>query len=265
MRIVQLVVFLKTLKLKFKLTKRKSVTLYCVLIGVVTLIKLFMKIHLLHFAAIAGLFSLSCFAQNTNYMAANAESLRPPYKFESHPEDDRVIESYLVEEVINMPFSKRITKYEVSKLDMVYTNDLGPNNTRTVTPVYKKKKVKTSGTILASKAMADASFQAIQPVEVEVTVPAYSERFVKVYILDTYANVLDKGYKSAEMLKKVGDKYYFESNFKEAVKYYSELIALNENLETIYYFRYSQSLKAINETEKAGEIMRLFDSKNLNE
>lgn len=224
-----------------------------------------MKTYLLHFAALVGLFSISGFAQQTNYMVANADSRRAPFKFDSKPTDDRVIESYLVVEVINMPFGRRTTKYEVSKLDMVYTNDLGPNNTRTVTPIYKKQKVRTESTILASKSMADATSEKIKPVEVEVTAPAYSEKFVKVDILDTYANVLDKGYKSIDMLKKVADKFYFESNFDDAVKYYTELFTLEANLDTIYYFRYAQCLKAINEKEKGEEMMKLFESKNLNQ
>lgn len=224
-----------------------------------------MKTYLLHFAAFASLFSISGFAQQTNYMVANTDSRRAPFKFDSKPTDDRVIESYLVVEVINMPFGRRTTKYEVSKLDMVYTNDLGPNNTRTVTPIYKKPKVRTASTILASKSMADATTETIKPVDVEVTAPAYSEKFVKVDILDTYANVLDKGYKSIDMLKKVADKFYFESNFEDAVKYYTELFTLDANLDTIYYFRYAQCLKATNEKEKGEEMMKLFESKNLNQ
>lgn len=224
-----------------------------------------MKTYLLHFAAFAGLFSLSCFAQQTNYMIANADTRRAPFKFDSKPTEDRDIESYLVVEVINMPFGKRTTKYEVSKLDMVYTNDLGPNNTRTVTPIYKRPKERTANTILPSKDMADADVETIKSVEVEVTAPAYTEKFVKIDILETYTNVVDKGFKSIDLLRKVADKYYFESDFEDAVKYYADLFTLDENLDTIYYFRYAQCLKAINETEKADEMMKLFDSKNLNQ
>lgn len=160
-----------------------------------------------------------------------------------------------------MPFGKRTTKYEVSKLDMVYTNDLGPNNTRTVTPIYRKKKVRSAGAV-SPKTIADASVE-IQPVEVEVTAPAYTEKFVKVDILDTYANVLDKGYKSIEMLKKVADKCYFESDYEASAKYYAELISLDPDLEAVYYFRYVESLKAINQMDKANEAMLLFESKNI--
>ncbi|WP_343696283.1 hypothetical protein [Flavobacterium sp.] len=223
-----------------------------------------MKTYLRHFA-LAALFSINSFAQQTNYLVANADTRRAPFKFDNKPDDDRVIESYLVVEVINMPFGKRTTKYEVSKLDMVYTNDLGPNNTRTVTPIYKKPRARLTNTIMASKDMADANVETVKPVDVEVTKPAYSEKFVKVDIVDTYANVLDKGYKSVEMLKKVADKYYFEDNLEEAVKYYSELYDLDKNLETVYYFRYGQSLKAINETGKAEEMMKIFESKNVNQ
>lgn len=220
-----------------------------------------MKRYTTHFIAITVIFSLNCFGQQTNYVAST-ENRKSPIKLDK-PDEDRVIESYFVVELINMPFGKRITKYEVSKLDMIYTNDLGPNNTRTVTPIYKKKKLRQAATILPSKAIADATSQTIQPIDVEVTAPAYSGKFVNVDILTTYANVLDKGYRSVDMLKKVADKCYFESDFQSSAKYYSELLKLDENLETIYYFRFAQSLKAINEIEKSEEMMRLFESKNL--
>jgi len=223
-------------------------------------IQIIMKRYAAYFTIIISVFSISSFAQ-TNYTIIDAETKKTASKFDDKSDEDLIIDSYLVVEVINMPFGKRTTKYEVSKLDMVYTNDLGPNNTRTVTPIYRKKKVRSAGAV-PPKAIADASV-VIQPVEVEVTAPAYTEKFVKVDILDTYANVLDKGYKSIEMLKKVADKRYFESDYEASAKYYAELISLDPDLEAVYYFRYVESLKAINQTDKANEAMLLFESKNV--
>lgn len=210
-------------------------------------------------AIIASVFSVGSFAQ-ANYTIIDADTKKTASKFDDKSAEDLIIDSYLVVEVINMPFGKRTTKYEVSKLDMVYTNDLGPNNTRTVTPIYKKKKVRSAGAV-SPKEVVEANAE-IQPVEVEVTAPAYAEKFVKIDILDTYTNVLDKGYRSIDMLKKVADKSYFENDFETSAKYYGELITLDPEIETVYYYRYAESLKAINQIDKANEAMLLFESKN---
>lgn len=218
-----------------------------------------MKRYAAYFTIIASVFSVDSFAQ-TNYTIIDADTKKTASKFDDKSAEDLIIDSYLVVEVINMPFGKRTTKYEVSKLDMVYTNDLGPNNTRTVTPIYKKKKVRSAGAV-SPKEVVEANAE-IQPVEVEVTAPAYAEKFVKVDILDTYTNVLDKGYRSIDMLKKVADKSYFENDFETSAKYYGELITLDPEIETVYYYRYAESLKAINQIDKANEAMLLFESKN---
>lgn len=218
-----------------------------------------MKKYAAYFTIIASVFSVDSFAQ-TNYTIIDADTKKTASKFDDKSAEDLIIDSYLVVEIINMPFGKRTTKYEVSKLDMVYTNDLGPNNTRTVTPIYKKKKVRSAGAV-SPKEVVEANAE-IQPVEVEVTAPAYAEKFVKVDILDTYVNVLDKGYRSVDMLKKVADKYYFENDFESSAKYYSELISLDPETEAVYYYRYAESLKATNQTNKANETILLFESKN---
>lgn len=218
-----------------------------------------MKKYAAYFTIIASVFSVGSFAQ-TNYTIIDADTKKTASKFDDKSAEDLIIDSYLVVEVINMPFGKRTTKYEVSKLDMVYTNDLGPNNTRTVTPIYKKKKVRSAGSV-SPKEVVEANAE-IQPVEVEVTAPAYAEKFVKIDILDTYTNVLDKGYRSIDMLKKVADKSYFENDFETSAKYYGELITLDPEIETVYYYRYAESLKAINQIDKANEAMLLFESKN---
>lgn len=223
-----------------------------------------MKTNTVLFRVIVCVFSFSCYAQSIEQTIAHAGTGKTQAKVDSKSNEDLVIDSYLVVEVINMPFGKRTTKYEVSKLDMVYTNDLGPNNTRTVTPIYKKAKVRKTEMILPSKAIVDTMSQKIKPIKVEVITPAYTENSANINILNTYAHVLDKGYKSVDMLKKVADKFYFEDNYEEAAKYYSKLIDLEANLEAVFYFRYAQSLKAISEIEKAEEMMKLFESKNGN-
>jgi hypothetical protein len=101
-----------------------------------------MKITTTHFIAIACLFSISCFGQQdskTSLVAVNTNTYVPT---DDKSSEDLIVEAYIVEETINMKFGKSVTKYKVSKLDMINTHSLGPNNTRTVTPIYKKTKAK---------------------------------------------------------------------------------------------------------------------------
>ncbi len=83
--------------------------------------------------------------------------------------------------------------------------------------------------------------------------------------IKTYERVADKGYKSEEMFKKLGNSYYFNSEFDGAAKWYGELFAMNSSVEPEYYYRYAQSLKSIGETAKANKILDEFDAKNKND
>lgn len=220
-----------------------------------------MKNYLPLFTAIACVFSASSLAQGNDVALVNMKIKNTPSKSRKMPDKDVVVESYLVEERINMSFGTRITTYEVSKLNMVNTYDLGPNNTRTVTPQYAKPKENAIASTMASKTIADTVKTAIKPIKVTVVTPKKKEKYVTINLVNTYEKVLDRGYKSAEMLKKVADRSYFENDMVSAAKYYSQLFDITTDLEASYYFRYAQSLKATNEIEKATEMMRLFKSK----
>ncbi|GGA74457.1 hypothetical protein GCM10008015_13900 [Flavobacterium palustre] len=82
--------------------------------------------------------------------------------------------------------------------------------------------------------------------------------------LKTYERVIEKGYKSADMLKKIGNAYYFKEELDKAAKWYKELFSLSTitDLEPEYYFRYARSLKSINQNDEANEMMKIFNQKN---
>jgi len=81
-------------------------------------------------------------------------------------------------------------------------------------------------------------------------------------VISTYERVLNKGYESEEMLKKVADKHFFDSDYDAAAKWYAQLIATTcTDLEAVYYYRYAQSLLAINQIEKGNEMMAIFKTK----
>lgn len=217
------------------------------------------------FVAIVCVGPFSCFAQKTVSKAPVIASAGSTHlQSDKKSDNDLVIEAYYVEETINMAFGRRVTKYEVSKLDMVNTYDLGPNNTRTVTPIYRKPKLKQTEVPLMAKVVIDIPDEKVEPVKVAVARPSEAPKYIDIDISKTYTKVVDKGYKNSDMLKKVADKSYFEDDMESAAKYYAELIEVTKNLDPIYYYRYAESLKAINQPEKANEMMVLFESKNLN-
>ncbi len=78
--------------------------------------------------------------------------------------------------------------------------------------------------------------------------------------IDIYKRVLDKGFVSADLLKKLGNSYYFNANYKEAAKNYKRLTEeFKEEIGAEYYFRYAQTLKSIGNYEEAGLMMGKFE------
>ncbi|WP_125723124.1 tetratricopeptide repeat protein [Flavobacterium ustbae] len=216
---------------------------------------------------LAFVFSLGCFAQSTNDASAFPAIGKTTLLTDNLANNsDYVIKSYYVEERINKLFGGRIITYQVTKLDMVDTYDLGPNNTRTVIPNYVKRKPKATSNTIEKKATVTSLSASVEPVKLEIKTPApplSASKYITVNVVDTYEKVIEKGYKSVDMLKKVADRFYFEGNLTAAVGYYEKLFDESKELDVIYYYRYAQSLKAINENEKADTLMKRFKSETL--
>ena len=73
-----------------------------------------MKTNAVLFRVIVCVFSFSCYAQSIEQTIAHAGTGKTQSKVDSKSNEDLVIDSYLVVEVINMPFGKRTTKYEIT-------------------------------------------------------------------------------------------------------------------------------------------------------
>ena len=56
------------------------------------------------------------------------------------------------------------------------------------------------------------------------------EKSVPVNPVNTYENVIKKGYKSAVMFETLANRYYFNNEMNKAVKCYGELFAIESNL-----------------------------------
>lgn len=212
------------------------------------------------FLAIASVFSIGCYSQPSETIPSK-EKGNKELMSDSKIHNEQPVMSYYVEERINMVFGSSVTTYSVSSLSLVNTTDLGPNNTRVITPKYAK------GAIAAVnnkplQVSVDTTIIPLKPIIPDKVSPEEKMEVVNVAVIDTYERVLDKGYQSVDMLKKAGDSRYFDGNFSIAAKWYSQLFALTTDLEAIYYYRYAQSLNAIGQIEKANEMMAIFKTKN---
>lgn len=88
------------------------------------------------------------------------------------------------------------------------------------------------------------------------------EKYAYIDAIKTYERVAEKGYKSPEMLQKLGNSYYFNADLTNAAKWYGELFTLTEDVDSEYFYRYSQSLKSIGEYEKANVMLDKFNQKS---
>ncbi|GAA3605407.1 OmpA family protein [Flavivirga amylovorans] len=76
---------------------------------------------------------------------------------------------------------------------------------------------------------------------------------------DIYLRVVNSGYTSEEVFQKLGNTYYFNSKYEDALKWYKELMQLNANPEDpIYLLRYSQTLKALSKHKESEAVYNSF-------
>ncbi|MDO7174221.1 OmpA family protein [Mariniflexile sp. AS56] len=98
---------------------------------------------------------------------------------------------------------------------------------------------------------------------------AYND-FSYVKTSDILLEVANKGYKSVDLYKKLGNSFYFNNKMEDAAKWYGELMGLDDfNLEANndpeYYYRYAQALKTVENYEESDKWMRKFSESTEND
>jgi len=73
-----------------------------------------------------------------------------------------------------------------------------------------------------------------------------------------YQSLIDQGYESADLYGKLGDTYYLNSKYKEALTNYEKMFRLSTAVAVEYLFRYSQCLRISGDEKKADKYLNKF-------
>ncbi|WP_111683747.1 OmpA family protein [Winogradskyella tangerina] len=85
------------------------------------------------------------------------------------------------------------------------------------------------------------------------------EDFAYVKTSEVLLEVANKGYRSVELFQKLANSYYFLNDMENAVKWYGELMSMNEVIDPEYYFRYALALKGVENYEESDKWMKKFN------
>jgi len=251
-----------------------------------------MKNIFIYLAILVSLISFHSFSQKASASQIN-KKLEVAQKesdtlIDVSPTHIRTIISYQVKENINQKFGGYTTSYKVSDLNLINFYDLGPNNSRSITPHYGEVKqipirqIKLNKNLLKSTKLSDLVLinkNKVEPLRTTIVIPCLneaekeiiaenkdlnksinSEKYIYIHLIKTYERIAEKGCKSIEIFQKLGDAYFFEGDYVKAVKWYGELFNMTIDLESEYFERYAYSLRALGKKEKANEIIQLLQS-----
>lgn len=95
------------------------------------------------------------------------------------------------------------------------------------------------------------------------TADKYFEDFAYKKSAELYEKIYEKGDDSYEIVSRLGDSYYFNSEFVKAEKWYKTLMDKYENsASSEYFFRYAQALKSNEKIEESNKWLLKFNEKN---
>ena len=112
--------------------------------------------------------------------------------------------------------------------------------------------------ILLAIAVVSTSISFAQQGKVESVKNDYRD-FAYVKTSEILLEVANKGYKSVDLFQKLANSYYFRNEMEDASKWYGELMALNEVIDSEYYFRYALALKGIENYQESDKWMKKFN------
>lgn len=88
------------------------------------------------------------------------------------------------------------------------------------------------------------------------------DKFAYIDAREIYLKVVADGYESAEIFKKLGDTYYFNSDYTNAAKWYDKLVKqFPDQTEPEYYYRAAQSLKSLGKYDESDALLKDYVAK----
>ncbi len=91
------------------------------------------------------------------------------------------------------------------------------------------------------------------------------DKFAYIDAREIYLKVVEDGYISAEILKKLGDTYYFNSDYTNAAQWYDKLVKqFPDETEPEYYYRAAQSLKSLGKYDESDALLNDYIAKGGN-
>jgi tetratricopeptide (TPR) repeat protein len=135
------------------------------------------------------------------------------------------------------------------------SSDLDLENKKIVTPAPAQKEQLDKVPIILNSLneVENSNKLSITDTPKKVDTSAYID------IIKTYESVVEKGYETLEILKKLANSYFFDNELEKAEKYYRKLFSKTTDLEPEYYYRYSVALKSIGQIEKSNEFLKKFN------
>ncbi|CAM3523984.1 OmpA family protein [Aequorivita lipolytica] len=88
------------------------------------------------------------------------------------------------------------------------------------------------------------------------------DKFAYIDARQIYLKVVEDGYESAEIFKKLGDTYYFNSDYTNAAKWYDKLVnQFPDQTEPEYFYRAAQSLKSLGKYNESDALLKDYVAK----
>jgi outer membrane protein OmpA-like peptidoglycan-associated protein/Tol biopolymer transport system component len=84
------------------------------------------------------------------------------------------------------------------------------------------------------------------------------DKFAYIKTSEILLEVAINGYESIDLFQKLGNSYYFNSNFADASKWYKKLVEMDQTIDAEYYFRYSQCLRSLENYDEADVWVQKF-------
>lgn len=122
------------------------------------------------------------------------------------------------------------------------------------------KKLKRAFLFLLVCMMFSANIQA-QDKRMEKANNAFS-KFAFIDAAKIYKRLIKSGDNSIEIYTKLGDCYYYNGDYPQALEYYSKVLNSSNTIDPEYYFRYAQVLNSTKDYKEAEKVLKTYYQKS---